>query len=72
MPQDKIDVDEQLTTNERLAVDVNLAYMETADVHPADASVIDAMATLMIQRSDISVEILNDDRTVDGNETMRR
>lgn len=72
MPQDKIDVDEQLTTSERLAVDVNLAYMETADVHPADASVIDAMATLMIQRSDISVEILNDDRTVDGNETMRR
>ncbi len=67
-----VKVNEQLTTSEKLAVGVDLAYLETSDLHPSEISKLDALATLMIQRSDLALEILNGNDEDDAGASMRR
>jgi len=68
----KVRVNEQLTTSEKLALGVDLAYLETSDLHPSEVEKLDALATLMIQRNDLMVEILNSGARDDASDGMRR
>lgn len=65
-------VDEQITTSEKLALGINLSYLETSDLHPSEIEKLDALATLMIQRNDLTVEILNEGSQSDATVGMRR
>lgn len=67
-----VKVNEDLTTSERLAIALPLEYLETSDLHPQDVGKLDALATLLIQRNDLSVEILNSGARNEDQDAMRR
>lgn len=47
-----------MTSDVQLAVQYDLSYLESADLHPSDLGIIDSVATMMIQRSDLAIDIL--------------
>lgn len=73
MPRNGVDVS-AATSDQTLVMSVNLAFADqTQNVSPADVPLLDSIATVLIQRKDLAVEILNNAEVgSDDNQSHRR
>lgn len=74
LPHDGVEIANATTTDQSLIMNVKLSFADqTHNVDPANVALLDSIATVLIQRKDIAVEILNNtDESVDENQAHRR
>lgn len=74
LPHDGVEIANSTTSEKSLVMNVELVFADqTHNVSPADVPLLDSIATVLIQRKDIALEILNNtDASIDENQAHRR
>lgn len=58
VPKSGVEIAAIISDDDALVLHVDLTYLGSGEVHPADVAILDSVATLLIQRNDLSLEIL--------------
>lgn len=58
VPKAGVEIAPIISNDDILVLNVDLNFLGTGDIHPADMPLIDSVATLLIQRNDITLELL--------------
>lgn len=75
VPKSGVEIAPIISNDDLLVLNVDVNFLGSGDVHPADMPLIDSVATLLIQRNDLTLELLarNDPAAnVDPTADMRR
>jgi Mg-chelatase subunit ChlD/outer membrane protein OmpA-like peptidoglycan-associated protein len=59
LPKSNVDVPNSAQTQEALVINMDVQYLNDVDISPADVAALDSIATVLIQRRDLALEISN-------------
>lgn len=59
LPKANVDVPNNEQTKEALVINMDVKYLNDVDISPADVAALDSVATVLIQRRDLALEIGN-------------
>lgn len=57
LPKSNVEIPNSSQTQEALILNMDVQYMNEADISPADVAALDSVATVLIQRRDLALEI---------------
>jgi len=59
LPKNNVDVPNSAQTQEALVINMDVQYLNDIEISPADVAALDSIATVLIQRRDLALEISN-------------
>jgi len=59
LPKSNVDVPNSAQSQEALVINMDVKYLNDVDISPADVAALDSIATVLIQRRDLALEIGN-------------